>query len=395
VVSDKEGADFLFVLSLPKPVMVRRRRRDALISVLDMPQANTSNSFRSRDSAQREASELLLALRQALLREPPRQPRRGVWGRLRSRWSGPALPVRGLYLWGGVGRGKTYLMDWFVGELEVPDKRRVHFHHFMREIHAAMARLPRQPDPLEVVADGLRAEARVLCLDEFIVTDIADAMLLHGLLKALFARGMTLVTTANAQPDELYRNGLQRPLFLPAIELLKRHTQVFELDGGVDYRLRALTQAGVFYLESDAGERRLAEDFARLTAGHEASSGAFSVNGRAFPVRRVGMDVVWFDFAALCATARSASDYIEIAREFHTVLLSGVPRLGPGQEAAARRFLHLVDEFYDQRVKLVLSAAAPIESLYLGGLPDFAHERLLSRLIEMQSRDYLAAALAA
>ena len=235
----------------------------------------------------------------------------------------------------------------------------------------------------------------MLCLDEFIVTDIADAMLLHGLLKALFARGMTLVTTANAQPDELYRNGLQRPLFLPAIELLKRHTQVFELDGGVDYRLRALTQAGVFYLESDAGERRLAEDFARLTAGHEASSGAFSVNGRAFPVRRVGMDVVWFDFAALCATARSASDYIEIAREFHTVLLSGVPRLGPGQEAAARRFLHLVDEFYDQRVKLVLSAAAPIESLYLGGLPDFAHERLLSRLIEMQSRDYLAAALAA
>lgn len=198
-----------------------------------MSQANISNSFRSRDSAQREASELLLALRQALLRASPHQPRRGVWGRLREHWSGPALPVRGLYLWGGVGRGKTDLMDWFMSDLEVPDKRRVHFHHFMREIHAAMARLPRQPDPLEVVADGLRAQARVLCLDEFIVTDIADAMLLHGLLKALFARGMTLVTTANAQPDELYRQGLQRPLFLPAIELLKRHTQVFKLDGGV------------------------------------------------------------------------------------------------------------------------------------------------------------------
>lgn len=301
------------------------------------------------------------------------------------------VPVRGLYLWGGVGRGKTYLMDWFMNDLALPGKRRVHFHHFMRDIHTLMSRLPKQPDPLEVVADQLRDEARVLCLDEFIVTDIADAMLLHGLLKALFSRGMTLVTTANTQPDDLYRNGLQRQLFLPAIELLKRHTQVFELDGGVDYRLRTLTQAGVFFLESEEGVRRLAEDFERLTGGHEVSSGEFSVNGRSFPVCRVGMDVVWFDFAVLCGTPRSASDYIEIAREFQTVLLSGLPRLGPPQEAAARRFLHLVDEFYDQRVTLVLSAAAPIEALYLGGLTDFAHERLVSRLIEMQSKDYLAA----
>jgi cell division protein ZapE len=354
-----------------------------------MSQTPPSNPFHPYDSAQREAGELLLTLHQALISEPPDQPRGGVWGQFKTRFSAPLTPVRGIYLWGGVGRGKTYLMDWFMRDLRLPGKRRVHFHHLMRDIHAMMSRLPKQPDPLEVVADRLRDEIRVLCLDEFIITDIADATLLHGLLKAIFARGMTLVTTANTHPDDLYRNGLQRQLFLPAIDLLKRHTQVFELDGGVDYRLRALTQAGVFFLEHEDGARHLAEDFARLSGGHTLSSREIRINGRAVPVRRLGMDVVWFDFAALCETPRSASDYIEIAREFPTVLLSGVPRLGPRQEAAARRFLHLVDEFYDQRVKLVLSAAAPIENLYLGGLADFAHERLISRLIAMQSLDYL------
>lgn len=297
----------------------------------------------------------------------------------------------GVYLWGDVGRGKTYLMDWFVKDLELPGKRRVHFHHFMRDIHEVMARLPKQPDPLEVVADRLRAEVRVLCLDEFLVTDITDAMLLYGLLRALFSRGMTLVTTANTPPDALYRNGLQRQSFLPAIDLLKQHTRVMELDGGIDYRLRALTREGVFFQAAQNGERQLADYFERLTGGHQSSACDIRVNGRVFPVRGLGMDVIWLDFATLCATARSASDYIEIAREYHTVLLSGVPPLGPRQEAAARRFLHLVDELYDQRVKLVLSAETPVEDLYLGGLRDFAHERLLSRLMEMQSADYLAA----
>lgn len=354
-----------------------------------MNQNSPTIPFQPRDEAQREAGDLLLTLHQRLLNEPPR---RGLWEQLRTRFS-PPPPVRGLYLWGGVGRGKTYLMDWFAEGLPLPDKRRIHFHHFMRDVHGVMSTLPKQPDPLEIVADRLRAEVRVLCLDEFLVTDITDAMILHGLLRALFARGMTLVTTANTQPDDLYRNGLQRQLFLPAIALLKAHTQVFELDGGVDYRLRTLTQAGVFFLEDDAGAIDLAAYFEQLTGGHEVASSEIQINGRAIAVRRLGMDVVWFDFAALCGTARSASDYIEIAQEFHTVLLSGVPRLGPQQDAAARRFLHLVDEFYDQRIKLVLSAAAPIEQLYGGGLIDFAHERLVSRLIEMQSTAYLATAM--
>lgn len=294
-----------------------------------------------------------------------------------------------------MGRGKTYLMDWFVESLPLPGKRRLHFHHFMREIHERMARLPKQPDPLEVIAQGLCEELRVLCLDEFLVTDITDAMILHGLLSALFARGLTLVTTANTHPDELYLNGLQRQSFLPAIALLKRHTQILELDGGQDYRLRALSQTGVYFVidpqRPDETERLMADYFARLTGGHQTETGLLSINGRSFPMRRRGPDVIWLDFDALCGTPRSAADYIEIAREFHTILLSGVPVLDPRHEAAARRFLHLVDECYDQRIKLILSTAAPLEDLYRGGLIDFAHERLISRLIEMQSEAYLAA----
>jgi cell division protein ZapE len=356
-----------------------------------MPVSLQSTSFRPRDSAQLQAAELLLDLHHRLLAETQCRPPAGWFGQLRAALSKSAVPVRGLYLWGGVGRGKTYLMDWFAEELELPGKRRLHFHHFMRDIHAALAVLPKQPDPLEVVADRLCAETRVLCLDEFLVTDITDAMILHGLLRALFARGLTLVTTANTKPSELYRNGLQRQSFLPAIALIEQHTAVFELDGGVDYRLRTLTQGGLLFESDAAGERRLAEYFARLTGGHVESATTIEINDRSISVRGLGMDVIWFDFASLCGTARSAVDYIEIAREYHTLLLSDVPRLDPSQEAAARRFLHLIDELYDQRVKLVMSTAAPIDRLYAGGLTEFAHERLISRLIEMQSLDYLAA----
>jgi cell division protein ZapE len=216
-------------------------------------------------------------------------------------------------------------------------------------------------------------------------------MILHRLLKALLARGITLVTTSNMRPRDLYPNGLQRALFLPAIDLLERHTRVFELDGGVDYRLRTLTSGGVYRVTPD-GEGGLEEYFDRLAGGHVEHAARFSVNGRSFPVRRLGGDLIWFDFDALCGTARSASDYIEIAREYHTVLLSGVPRLAPDRDAAARRFVHLVDELYDQRVKLVIGATVPLPELYPGGLIQFPHERLLSRLVEMQSTDYLAAA---
>lgn len=341
------------------------------------------------DSVQEEARRLLQDLQVCLVERATDEPR-GLLERLRTRRVAVPEPVPGVYLWGGVGRGKTYLMDWFCDALPLVEKRRVHFHHFMREVHDAMSKLPSQPDPLEVIGGRWREAVRVLCLDEFVVTDIADAMILHRLLGALLRRGMTLVITSNTRPELLYRNGLQRQLFLPAIELLKTRTRVFELAGAVDYRLRNLTQAGVFFVGAQ-GAARLAEHFEHLTGGHGAGDERFSVNGRVFPARRVGPDVAWFDFQDLCATPRSVADYIEIARLFHTVLLSGVPVFAPGQEAAARRFVHLIDEFYDRRVKLVIAAAAPIAGLYPGGFVDFPFERVQSRLIEMQSHAYLAA----
>lgn len=346
---------------------------------------NPGSAPRPLDSAQDHALRQLWAL-QGRLREAPTRGT-GLLARLRPDRS---APIPGLYLWGGVGRGKTFLMDWFFDALPMAEKRRLHFHHFMRGIHDAMARLPKQPNPLDLVADQWRREARVLCLDELVVSDIADAMILHRLLHALFTRGLVLVITSNSRPRDLYPSGLQRALFLPAITLLERHTQVVELDGGQDYRLRALTQGGV-YFGPESGEAALADCFARLAGVQTEADVQIELNGRPVPVRRLGTDCVWFDFEALCGTPRSVADYIELAREYHTLLLSGVPVLTPGREAEARRFVHLIDELYDQRVKLVLWAEAPVARLYAGGIPQFASERLLSRLTEMQSAGYLAA----
>lgn len=347
--------------------------------------------FAAFDVVQCEAAQLLGELHSQLLAAPaPNRPTQGWVGKLRARWARPVRPIPGLYLWGGVGRGKTFVMDWFVEELPWSGKRRVHFHHFMREIHEGLAVLPKQANPLEMLADQLALAVRVLCLDEFVVEDITDAMILYGLLRALFDRGVTLVTTSNIPPDQLYRNGLQRQSFIPAIDLLKTHTRVFELDAGTDYRLRTLAQAGVYFLTSDPGtEGALERYFCQLTGGHLVPARAIEINHRAIPVVQLGKDVAWFDFHTLCDTPRATADYIEIAREFHTVLLSGVPVLQAKYHSAARRFLHLVDEFYDRRVKLVLSAEAPVAGLYGGGLNNFPFERLQSRLTEMQSHDYL------
>jgi cell division protein ZapE len=228
--------------------------------------------FTAYDASQAAAARLLAERRDALARTPRTASPPGLLGRLKSRFSAPHEPVKGVYLWGGVGRGKTYLMDWFAQSLPMAGKQRAHFHHFMRDVHDELAGLPRQPDPLEVLADRRCRDLRVLCLDELVVTDIADAVLLHGLLKALFSRGVTLVTTSNTPPDQLYRNGLQRQLFLPAIELIERHTQVFELEGGSDYRLRALAEAGVyFHGAAEDGAARLAETFVRLSGVDESS----------------------------------------------------------------------------------------------------------------------------
>lgn len=302
-------------------------------------------------------------------------------------------PVRGLYFWGGVGRGKTYLMDNFFESLPFDAKLRVHFHRFMRHVHGELKQLGGEKNPLEKVADRLATKVRIICFDEFFVTDITDAMILGTLLGHLFDRGVTLVTTSNIVPDGLYKDGLQRQRFLPAIELLKRHCKVVNVDGGIDYRLRALEKAEIYHHPLDsAAEGALTAAFNSLVPAIDevCQNIDIHIEGRDIPVRSVGEDVIWFDFGALCDGPRSQNDYIEIAREFHAVLLSAVPVMTMEMEDQARRFINMVDEFYDRGVKLIISAAAPLETLYAGSRLAFEFERTRSRLLEMQSHDYLA-----
>jgi cell division protein ZapE len=301
-------------------------------------------------------------------------------------------PLRGLYLWGGVGRGKTFLADEFFAELPIRDKRREHFHRFMQDVHARLKRHRNLPSPLDRVAADFAAKARVLSIDEFVVGDVADAMILGTLLDALFRRGVTLVATSNLPPSDLYRGGLQRDRFKPAIALIEKNCRVMELDGGVDYRLRQLERA-TLYLGPSAGdaESRLASEFERLADGRGRRDAKVQVEGRAVRARREAEDVVWFEFRELCEGPRSAADYIEIARCYQTVFLSGVPVMDAASDDAARRFIALVDEFYDRAVKLVLSAAADSpEALYRGERLAFEYQRTASRLNEMQGRKYLA-----
>jgi len=301
-------------------------------------------------------------------------------------------PLRGLYIWGGVGRGKTFLVDEFFAELPIREKRREHFHRFMQDVHAGLRRHRNLPSPLGRVAADLAARARLLCIDEFVVGDVADAMVLATLLDALFAQGVTLVATSNLPPSELYRGGLQRERFLPAIALIEKHCRAMELDAGVDYRLRQLERATLFLGPAVAdAEARLAQEFERLADGPGEKDLRVQVEGRPVRARREAEDVVWFDFREICEGPRSTADYIEIARCYHTVFVSRVPVMDSGGEDAARRFIAMVDEFYDRGVKLILSAAAEEPgALYGGDRLAFDFRRTASRLVEMQGRKYLA-----
>ncbi len=341
------------------------------------------------DAAQERAVAALDDLYRRLLAAPERP---SLLARLRSALGREQRePERGLYLWGGVGRGKTWLMDMFFESLPFEAKLRMHFHRFMRRVHQDLRRLAGQRNPLLGVADRFAADARVLCFDEFFVSDITDAMILGELLEALFARGVTLVATSNIPPAELYKDGLQRRRFLPAIALLERHTEVLDVDGGTDYRLRSLERAEIYHTPLDeAADQSLEASFRSLAPVEAVVGEVLEVEGRPIPTRMRADDVVWFDFDALCAGPRSQNDYIELAREFHAVLVSNVPQFTPRVEDQARRFISLVDEFYDRGVKLILSAAAPLAELYAGERLAFEFERTRSRLLEMQSREYLA-----
>lgn len=304
----------------------------------------------------------------------------------------PRLPaISGLYFWGGVGRGKTYLMDCFFESLPFEHKMRTHFHRFMQRVHVELGNFKGQHNPLQLVAQRFAEEARVICFDEFFVSDITDAMILANLLEALFARDVVLVATSNIEPADLYRDGLQRTSFLPAIALLESHCEVVNVDSGVDYRLRALERARIFYTPLDeSAEREMARSFQEVagTAGQRETE--VEINHRKMHTRRQSDDVVWFEFSELCDGPRSQNDYIELARRFKSVLVSNVPRMRAGEDDKARRFIDLVDEFYDRGVKLLMSAEVAVDQLYADGRLEFEFQRTLSRLLEMQSRSYLS-----
>ena len=301
----------------------------------------------------------------------------------------PVESIVGLYLWGDVGRGKTYLMDLFHETLPVARKRRFHFHRFMQRVHAELRDLEGRSDPLKTVAERFATEAQVLCFDEFFVSDIGDAMMLGELLKHLFERRVTLVATSNVAPVKLYENGLQRRRFLPAIELIEQHTEVVHVGGETDYRLQVLRRGDIYRTDGDT--EQLAESFRALCHAEFARDHDLIVNDRPIRARYCAEDAVWFDFDALCKGPRSQNDYIELARLFSTVVVHGVPVFNADVESenAARRFISLVDEFYDRNVKVLFSAASPVDALYGGSLLSMEFERTKSRIVEMQSDAYL------
>jgi cell division protein ZapE len=312
---------------------------------------------------------------------------RRQWWRL---WPREQL-VAGVYLWGPVGRGKSFLMDEFFRLAPVERKQRIHFHRFMQDIHHRLRDLQGQAEPLKLIAADVARDIQLLCLDEFHVNDIGDAMLMRGLLEGLVEQRVILVTTSNQHPDDLYAGGLQRAQFLPAIEMIKSHLEVVELDGASDYRLRTLTRAGVYHHPlGDAADRALADAFRGIAGEPTGIDLDVEIEGRSIRARQSGPGAIWFDFGPLCDGPRGTADYIELARRYHTVLVSGVPQFRPSQLESMRRFTWLVDEFYDRQVKLIVSAEVAVESLYSAVPGRTDTERARSRLIEMQTTQYLS-----
>jgi len=312
----------------------------------------------------------------------------------------PPLP-RGVYLWGGVGRGKSFLMDSFYLTLPLYRKRRVHFHHFMRDVHREMDTLKGTEDPLEAVSERIAIRYRLICFDEFHVNDIADAMILGRLLQKTMDRGVVYCMTSNYHPDQLYANGLKRENFVPTIELIKERLDIVNVDSGVDYRLRSLEQVKVYHTPAGSGaDAALMEAFRRI-AEVEEEHHELDVEGRVIQYRHRAGGVVWFEFKVLCGHGRSQLDYLDLAKRFHTVIVSNVPRFDSGNPDELRRFTLLVDVFYESRIKLILSADAPVEQLLAVAEDEvntrykamvFEFSRTLSRLTEMQTKEYMTAA---
>lgn len=338
----------------------------------------------SLDPAQARAAQRLETLSQALMAF---ERAHGSW--LKSLFKKTTLP-KSLWLYGGVGRGKSFLMDAFFAGCEIERKTRIHFHAFMRGVHEQLKQFKREPDPLVRVARNITNKYRLLCFDEFHVSDIADAMILGRLLEALFERGIVICTTSNYQPKQLYPNGLQRERFLPAIKMIEEKFEMVEVDAGIDYRLRRLTQIETFYAPIDEStNRKLQRAFDAVRTAEPTEGGALRIEGRDIPIVREAGDVVWFEFRHLCEGPRSQVDYLEIARDYHTVIVANVPKLLPEDGNAARRFTLLIDVLYDHAVKIIVSAEVPPAKIYERGPMSHEFARTVSRLIEMQSAEYM------
>ncbi|MCS0404058.1 cell division protein ZapE [Vibrio diabolicus] len=345
-----------------------------------------------RDEAQYQAVVALDKLYHAIVEfQSAPVPQLSKWQKLMGKKIDMPEPPKGLYFWGGVGRGKTYLMDAFFDALPTQRKMRVHFHRFMYRVHDELKLLGDVENPLAKVADKFKEEADVVCFDEFFVSDITDAMILATLLQEMFKRQMILVATSNIEPQNLYRNGLQRARFLPAIDMILARCDVLNVDSGVDYRLRTLEQAEIYHYPLDEQANiNLNKYYQQLTGERQSVAHQIEVNHRQLEVIEASDGVLHASFAQLCQTARSQNDYIELSRIYHTVLLADVQQMNRKIDDAARRFIALVDEFYERNVKLIISAEVPMEDLYTEGQLEFEFKRCLSRLTEMQSHEYLA-----
>jgi cell division protein ZapE len=343
------------------------------------------------DEAQANAVKELQRLYDDLL-EPESHSSGGIGHKIKAIFGSKAhpKPVEGIYFYGGVGRGKTYLVDTFYDCLPFKNKMRIHFHRFMHRVHEELKLLSGQQDPLKSIANKLAKETRIICFDEFFVSDITDAMILGTLMEELFSKGIVLVATSNIVPDDLYKNGLQRARFLPAIKLINENTRVINVDSGIDYRLRTLKQAEIYHYPLDSrATTNLQQYFEQLTSGEGAKLRDIEINNRFIPTLRDADGVLMIDFNDLCGGPRSQSDYIVLSRCYHTVLVANVMQMGQHNDDVARRFIAMVDEFYERNVKLIMSANVALESLYTEGVLNFEFRRCLSRLKEMQSHEYL------
>lgn len=343
------------------------------------------------DAAQQHSINLLDSLHVRLLQSRPRLPI-AWWRRLIAKKQS-SEPVQGLYFWGGVGRGKTFLMDIFYQNLPIESKQRAHFHQFMNQIHAALKATPELDNPLRHIAGEISSRVSVLCLDEFVITDIADAMIMSGLLEVLFEQGVVLITTSNSAPQELYQDGLQRARFLPAIDIICQHCEVVNLDGGQDYRLLGLQKTHLYTVpHSSAVVDEIKAWLAHRVTPFQSQTTRLVINSRHLSFQMCAEDTVWFDFDELCKTSRSQNDYLELAKLFSTLILTDIEVMNAHSDDVARRFVLLIDILYDHHVILICSAPVSPEKLYQGERLAFEFERTASRLIEMQSQQYLASA---